>query len=47
MHFDNYDVASAITAHRLDDCVETWVWSSMHGTSKLFHSETMSPHLNL
>jgi len=24
-----------ITCHHLDDCVETWVWSSMHGCSKL------------
>ena len=23
-----------VTAHHLDDCVETWVWSSMHGQSK-------------
>jgi tRNA(Ile)-lysidine synthase len=24
-----------VTAHHLDDCVETWVWSSMHGTGKI------------
>ena len=24
-----------ITAHHLDDCVETYLWSSMHGTAKL------------
>lgn len=24
-----------VTAHHLDDCVETWVWSSMHGQPKL------------
>lgn len=24
-----------ITAHHLDDAVETWVWSSLHGQSKL------------
>lgn len=24
-----------VTAHTLDDCVETWVWSSMHGTGKI------------
>ena len=24
-----------ITGHHLDDCVETWVWSSMHGTPKI------------
>ena len=27
--------AEVITAHHLDDCVETWVWSSMHGTGKI------------
>jgi tRNA(Ile)-lysidine synthase len=24
-----------VTAHHLDDCVETWIWSSMHGTGKI------------
>lgn len=24
-----------ITAHTLDDCVETWLWSSLHGAGKL------------
>lgn len=24
-----------VTAHHLDDCVETWIWSSLHGQSKL------------
>ena len=24
-----------ITCHHLDDCVETWVWSSMHGDGKI------------
>lgn len=24
-----------ITAHHLDDVVETWIWSSLHGTAKL------------
>ena len=33
--FDKYDVAPIVTAHHLDDCVETWVWSSMHGTGKI------------
>ena len=32
--FHKYDVAPVITCHHLDDCVETWVWSSMHGTGK-------------
>jgi tRNA(Ile)-lysidine synthase len=27
--------APIVTAHHLDDCVETWVWSSMHGTGKI------------
>jgi len=27
--------APVITCHHLDDCVETWVWSSMHGTGKI------------
>jgi tRNA(Ile)-lysidine synthase len=27
--------ADVITAHHLDDCVETWIWSSMHGTGKI------------
>lgn len=26
---------TVVTCHHLDDVVETWVWSSMHGTSKL------------
>jgi tRNA(Ile)-lysidine synthase len=24
-----------ITCHHLDDCVETWIWSSMHGNGKI------------
>jgi len=24
-----------ITVHHLDDCVETWIWSSMHGQGKI------------
>lgn len=24
-----------VTCHHLDDCVETWVWSSMHGCGKV------------
>lgn len=28
-----------VTAHHLDDCVETWVWSSLHGTPKLIPYE--------
>ena len=26
---------TVVTAHHLDDCVETWLWSSMHGTGKI------------
>jgi len=26
---------TVVTAHHLDDCVETWMWSSMHGTGKI------------
>jgi tRNA(Ile)-lysidine synthase len=29
------NVNEIITAHHLDDAVETWVWSSLHGQSKL------------
>ena len=29
-----YDNTPIITCHHLDDCVETWVWSSLHGTGK-------------
>ena len=26
---------TVVTGHHLDDCVETWVWSSMHGQAKI------------
>lgn len=26
---------AVVTAHTLEDCIETWVWSSLHGSSKL------------
>lgn len=32
--FHKYAVDPVVTCHHLDDCVETWVWSSMHGTGK-------------
>lgn len=32
--FDKFFTLPVITVHHLDDCVETWVFSSMHGTSK-------------
>lgn len=31
---------AVITCHHLDDCVETWVWSCMHGCGKII------PHTN-
>lgn len=30
---DRFD--TVVTGHHLDDAVETWIWSSLHGTSKL------------
>ena len=30
--FYGHDV---VTVHHLDDCVETWIWSSMHGQGKI------------
>lgn len=32
--FDKFNTVPVITCHHLDDCVETWVWSSLHGTGK-------------
>lgn len=32
--FSEFTDAPVVTCHHLDDCVETWVWSSMHGTGK-------------
>lgn len=29
------DETPTITCHHLDDAVETWVWSSMHGNPKI------------
>lgn len=37
-----------ITAHHLDDVVETWIWSSLHGQSKtipLRHANVVRPFL--
>lgn len=37
-----------VTAHHLDDCVETWVWSSMHGqprTIPLTRNRVLRPFL--
>jgi tRNA(Ile)-lysidine synthase len=33
-YFDTVDYAPIITCHHLDDCVETWVMSSLNGTGK-------------
>lgn len=33
--FDKFFTVPVVTCHHLDDCVETWVWSSMHGTGKI------------
>tara|TARA_Y100000592_G_scaffold35948_2_gene57023 strand:- start:41572 stop:42186 length:615 start_codon:yes stop_codon:yes gene_type:complete len=33
--FDNLNENFIITCHHLDDCVETWLMSSIHGQSKL------------
>ncbi len=34
-HFFHSINAPIVTAHHLDDCVETWLWSSMHGKGKI------------
>lgn len=37
---------SVITCHHLDDCVETWVWSSLHGQGKIIpykHGNVIRP----
>ena len=33
--FDTLDSKYIITCHHLDDCVETWIMSSLHGTGKV------------
>lgn len=32
---DQFVDGPVITGHHLDDCVETWIWSSMHGCGKI------------
>lgn len=32
--FDKFAGSTVVTAHHLDDCVETWIFSSLHGTGK-------------
>lgn len=31
--FNNFQ--TVVTAHHLDDCIETYLWSAMHGSAKL------------
>lgn len=33
--FDKYSDYPLVTAHTLDDCVETWIFSSLNGTGKI------------
>ena len=33
--FSHFAGCCVITAHHLDDCVETWIWSSLHGQGKI------------
>lgn len=33
--FDEFSGDPVITCHHLDDCVETWIWSALHGDPKL------------
>jgi tRNA(Ile)-lysidine synthase len=33
--FFNTIDSNVITCHHLDDCVETWIWSSLHGEGKI------------
>ena len=32
--FHSYD-GPVVTCHHLDDCVETWIWSSLHGNPRI------------
>ena len=32
---DEFKKRPVITCHHLDDCVETWIWSSLNGTGKI------------
>lgn len=34
-YLNQYTDAPVITCHHLDDCVETWIWSSLNGEGKL------------
>jgi tRNA(Ile)-lysidine synthase len=33
--FHSWGETPVITCHHLDDCVETWIWSSLNGTGKI------------
>lgn len=33
---------TVITCHHLDDCVETWIWSSLHGCGKVIPSSNQN-----
>jgi tRNA(Ile)-lysidine synthase len=33
--FHSFYPTQILTCHHLDDCVETWIWSSLHGEGKL------------
>jgi len=37
--FFNSLPGTVVTGHHLDDCVETWLWSSMNGTGKIIPYE--------
>jgi tRNA(Ile)-lysidine synthase len=42
------DLGPVITCHHLDDCVETYIWSSLHGTAKvipLIRNNVLRPFL--
>lgn len=44
--FYRLEDAPIITCHHLDDCVETWIWSSMHGNGKIIpyrHANVIRP----
>ena len=32
---DKFFTVPVLTCHHLDDCVETWIWSSLNGTGKI------------
>ena len=34
-YFNQFTDKPVITCHHLDDCMETWIWSSLHGDGKI------------